>query len=88
MLNPVPNLFQYWFSISLCPEGEILKRVQDDKSYKFQIRLVRNKSVMRPFYLGLIERLNKPKVRYPAVGGVAAIRHGAPWRTASGAWRK
>jgi hypothetical protein len=41
MLNHVLNLIQYWFSISFCPKGEILKRVQDDKSVKFQICLVR-----------------------------------------------
>jgi len=43
MLNHVLNLIQYWFSISFCPKGEILKRVQDDKSVKFQICLVRFK---------------------------------------------
>ena len=31
MLNLVLNSFQYWFSISFCPWGEILKRVQDDR---------------------------------------------------------
>jgi len=40
MLNHVLNLIQYWFSISFCPKGEILKRVQDDKSVKFQVCLV------------------------------------------------
>jgi hypothetical protein len=30
-----------WFSISFCPKGEILKRVQDDKSVKFKIFFVR-----------------------------------------------
>ena len=49
MLNLVLNSFQYWFSISICPVGEILKQpmkqvqgmVQDDRSGKFQICLAR-----------------------------------------------
>jgi len=39
VMNHVLNLFQYWFSISICPVSEILKRVQDDISEKFQICL-------------------------------------------------
>ena len=39
MLNLVLNSFQYWFSISFCPEGEILKQVQDDAFKKTQIYL-------------------------------------------------
>jgi hypothetical protein len=49
MLNLVLSLTQYGFSISIRPVGEILKRpmkqvqgmVQDDRSGKFQISLVR-----------------------------------------------
>jgi hypothetical protein len=40
MLNLVLNLIQYWFSISICPVSEILKRVQDDIFKKFRINLV------------------------------------------------
>jgi len=35
----------------------------------------------RPFYLDVIETLNRAKVRYAVVGGVATILHGAPRMT-------
>ncbi len=35
----------------------------------------------RPYYLDVIETLNKAGVRYSVVGGVAAILHGAPRMT-------
>jgi hypothetical protein len=35
----------------------------------------------RPFYLDVIDALNKAGVRYSIVGGVAAILHGAPRMT-------
>jgi hypothetical protein len=36
MLNLVLSLTQYWFSISVNPDGEILKRVQDDSQRTFK----------------------------------------------------
>ena len=38
----VLNSFQYRFSISFCPEGEILQQVQDDTVKNFQIFLARS----------------------------------------------
>jgi hypothetical protein len=35
----------------------------------------------RPFYIDVIKTLNKSKVRYSVVGGVATILHGAPRMT-------
>jgi len=35
----------------------------------------------RPYYIDVAEALNKAKVRYTIVGGVAAILHGAPRMT-------
>jgi len=39
------------------------------------------KNMPRPFYLDVIDSLNKAGVQYAVVGGVAAILHGAPRMT-------
>ena len=52
MLNLVLSLTQYWFSISFCPWGEILKRpmkrVQDDR--KGFLKALKWVSFCRGFY--------------------------------------
>ena len=51
MLNLVLNLIQYWFSISFCLWGEILKRVQDDRFNEFQMFLASIFQSVIVFYL-------------------------------------
>jgi len=53
MLNLVPSLTQYWFSISFCPRGEILKRLQDDGPRNFKY------CCLRSFYGNEKSRLSK-----------------------------